>query len=103
MTIQPVGKKILVLPKPKEEHHKTESGLTVVDVTLSEGVVVAVGREIKDVYKEGDVIIFSKNAGVGQFYQGKAHLWLDGEGAPQGSIWGIISNGTLRPDKGDSL
>lgn len=101
--LQPVGKKILVLPKPKEDHHKTKSGLAIVDVNLSEGVIVAVGNEMKDVYKEGDVVIYSKNSGVGQFYQGKAHLWLDGDGAPQGSIWAIIGKEKPKKDKGDSL
>lgn len=99
----PVGKKILVLPKPKEDHHKTESGLAVVDVNLSEGIIVAIGHEIKDIYKEGDVIIFSKNSGIGQFYQGKAHLWMSGEGHPIGDVWAIISEEKPKIDKQNSL
>lgn len=99
----PVGKKILVLPRPKEDHHTTESGLAIVDVNLSEGVIVAVGNEVKDIYKEGMVIIYSKGSGVGQFYQGKAHLWISGEGHPIGEVWAIIEAEKPKRDKGDSL
>lgn len=101
--IQTVGKIILVLPKPDEDHHKTESGLSVVDVILSKGVIVSVGNEVSDIYKEGDTVLFSKNAGTGQFYQGKAHQWIDGRGRPDGDVWAIIGEAKSKKDKGDSL
>lgn len=57
--MKPLGRKVVILPKEKEE--QTSSGLIVVDVRTSkyaEGTVHAVGSEVKEI-KPQDHIIYS--------------------------------------------
>jgi co-chaperonin GroES (HSP10) len=101
MNLKPVGNKIIVLPI-QTEHFKTESGLTVVQSELTEGKIVEMSDDFKGVYNIGDTILYPKNAGNGIFYNGEAHVFLNGTGAPQGDVWAIISS-DHKIDKQDSL
>lgn len=88
--IEPQGEKIIVLETPKKAH-ETESGLTVIESQLTEGVVVEISKQFEGVYKKGDVVVFPEKAGVNVFYKGTAHLYLNGTGAPMGDVWAIIT------------
>lgn len=87
--LEPQGTKILVLPL-ETKHAETEGGLTIVDTELTEGEIAEVSAELSEIYKKGDKILFPKAAGTSQFYNHKAHLWLNGTGAPMGDVWAII-------------
>lgn len=89
MKLEPLGYKMLVLPVD-EENWKTESGLEVVPEDVTVGRVVEVTAELKEAYKTGDKILFSKGAGNGILYNGQPHLFLDGRGAPMGDVWAKI-------------
>ena len=89
--IEAIGFNLLVLPKSEEEHHKTEGGIFTVDQTLTEGLIVSVSEEMKDIYKEGETVIYSKNAGIGQMYNKIPHVWLNGQGHPIGNVLAKIS------------
>lgn len=85
----PQGTKILVLPL-ETENKVSDGGLEIVNTELGEAKVVAVSKELGDVYKVGDTILYPKTTGVSQFYNHKPHLWIDGKGAPQGDVWAIV-------------
>ena len=84
--ITPLGANILVLPKEDESNYKTESGIEIVNNTLEQGTVVEVSEEFKHIYKVGETVIFSKGSGVGQMYNTKSHIWLNGNPHPIGDI-----------------
>lgn len=85
----PQGTKILVLPIATE-NKKSAGGIELVNTDLEEGEVVAIPKDLSDVYKKGDTVLFSKNVGVSQVYDHKPHIWIDGKGAPQGDVWAIV-------------
>ena len=87
---EPLGNKIIVKPIDKE-HFKTRTGVYAVDMKFVTGEVVAFPPVFKEVYKEGDVVLFSEGAGDGIVYAGEPHLFLDGRGAPEGDIWSIVT------------
>lgn len=90
MKIKPVGFKLLIEPIASE-HHELESGIIAVENQTVEGKVLEVSDELLNIYKEGDVVIYGKKAGVGLVYNNKACLWLDGRDKNnQGDIWGIL-------------
>ena len=84
MRLKPVNDKIVVKPIKKEDDHITEGGIILPDTAqngaLIEGKVVAVGEGmysangtlIPVVVKEGDTILYNKNAQ-------KAEHKIDGE------------------------
>ena len=87
----PLGTKLLILQLPRE-NHKTEAGIEVVQADLDEGEIVEVGSDVQDVYKKGDIILYSKEAGQGEFYNGKTHLWIDGRAIDKGGdVVAIVS------------
>ena len=88
--IIPVGENILCLPLPKE-NHTTESGISIVDNTLSKAKVMEVSEEFAHIYKAGDIVIFTENAGIGQYYKQQQCLWLNPNGFPKGHIVGIVT------------
>ena len=57
---------------------------------LTEGIVVELSKEFEGVYKKGDRVVFPEKAGINVMYNGKAHLYLNGNGAPAGDIWGVV-------------
>lgn len=89
-TIFPIGDNIIIFPLPTESY-QTEAGIVFNDPEIAHGKVMAVSQEYKDVYKEGDIVIYSSNAGVSQYYKNKNCLWVNPLGVPKGHIRGIIS------------
>jgi len=91
MKIKPLGNKILVLPI-KSENHITGNDIEVVNNTFDTGEVIEFSTDLASVYKKGDILLYHKGCGISQVYNNKAHLWLNGNGAPSGDIWAIIGN-----------
>jgi len=89
--IIPVGENLLALPLPKE-NHTTESGISIVDNTLAKAKVMEVSNEFAHIYKKGDIIIFTENAGISQYYKQQQCLWLNPNGFPKGHIVGIVND-----------
>lgn len=85
--IIPVGTKLIVEPLDKEEE-KSEGGLTLINSNLSEGKVVAVSDQIKDFYKEGDIVLYPSKKGVVEPVNGKIYHWLDSNVNLE-EIWGL--------------
>ena len=91
MNIKPLGNRILVLPV-KKENYITETNIELVDNTLATAEVIEFAKMFEGVYKKGDIILYPKDAGNSQSYNGKGHIWLDGRGATDGMVWSIIGN-----------
>lgn len=87
MKIKPFGNRIIVLPIATE-YQKTEGGIAI-ENDLSECVVFEVNEEEKEIFKIGDIVLYHKDSGQSQYYQGKACLWLST--VPNTDIWGIVS------------
>lgn len=90
MKIKPVGTKLLVLPKGRKDFI-TESGIEVVNNLLAEATVVGVSEFLKDIYKEGDTILYPEKSGNDIPYNGKSHVFLNGQSFPQGDVWAIVT------------
>jgi len=88
--LQPQGDKIIVLPTPSE-NFKTESGLELVSMEYEEGEVLEVSPDLSHIYKVGDTVLFPKGAGNTVMYKKKSCLFLNGNGAPKGDVWSIIT------------
>lgn len=82
--ITPLGSRILVAPLPKATF-VTETSIQLTE-SLERGKVMEVSPEISNLYKKGDIVMFSEGAGIGQYYKQQQCLWLDGSR----DIWGII-------------
>ena len=87
----PLGDKILVSVIDKQEE---KIGSVIVPGTanaeLRLGKVEAVSPQLKDVYNVGDVVLFPKGCGVGQYVDGKPHLWLRAMPMTTDTeVWGI--------------
>jgi hypothetical protein len=52
-------------------------------------MVLEVSKEYEGVYEKGDVVAFSKGAGVSQTYNSQQCLWIDAKAAPDGDVWFI--------------
>ena len=90
LKITPQGKMILVLPL-KNEDYQMGSGIIVANTQFVVGEVVELSPEFKDVYKQGDVVMYPKGAGNSQPYKGESHLWINGNGYPLGDVTAIVS------------
>lgn len=90
--IKPNGSKLIVHPLPSKET-TTEGGMVVMDLELEEGEVVEVSNEYSDRYKEGDIVLYPKGAGISlPNYKKKNCLWLNGQAPDQGGdVWGIVT------------
>ncbi|NQV29519.1 MAG: co-chaperone GroES [Candidatus Marinimicrobia bacterium] len=80
MKIQPLDDRVLVSPAAEEE--KTASGIIIPDTAKEKprrGTVAAVGNdeELRELVKEGDVILYGKYAGDELSYDGKDYLILN--------------------------
>ena len=80
MKIQPLDDRLLVMPAAEEE--KTASGIIIPDTAKEKprrGTVAAVGNdeELRELVKEGDVILYGKYAGDELSYDGKDYLILN--------------------------
>lgn len=87
--IEPIGVSLLILPKDSEKH-TTDGGIELVNITDEEGTVVEVSKEMSTIYNVGDTIIHSNKTSCGRMYNGKLHIWLNGQGFPIGDIKAII-------------
>lgn len=90
MKITPVGNKILVLQRNREVQ-KTESGFEVPNSDLVEGEVVEVSNYLSAIYKAGDVVLFPRETGTNQMYNGNQHKFINGQEYPSGDVWAIIT------------
>lgn len=80
MKIQPLDERVLVKPLPEEE--KTASGLIIPDTAKEkkyQGNVVAVGtdKELKDIVKVGDTVLYGRYAGDEIKLDGEDHILLN--------------------------
>ncbi|MDD5710436.1 MAG: co-chaperone GroES [Candidatus Marinimicrobia bacterium] len=80
MKIQPLDERVLVKPLPEEE--KTASGLIIPDTAKEkkyQGTVVAVGtdKELKDIVKVGDTVLYGRYAGDEIKLDGEEHILLN--------------------------
>jgi co-chaperonin GroES (HSP10) len=102
--LQPLGSKILVIPITGQENHTTKYGIELVEVELSRASVVEVGTGVSEIFKKGDIVIFPKSRGTAKHYQGKPHLFIDGNPVNNGGdVWAIETTEILPKDKGDGL
>lgn len=102
--LQPVGRKILVLPLPKKEE-TLPSGIVMPEnafADLREAKVVAVSSEVAHLYKEGDIILKPEKKGVAQLLNGEVHLWVDTRPELE-EVWGVLLPDKQPTDKGDGL
>lgn len=91
MKIKPVGSKILVLPL-ETKNFVTTSGIEIVQHQTDEAKVIEVSDEYEEFYSKGDTVIFAKEAGYPQLYNGKNCLWIDARAIENGGhIWGKIT------------
>lgn len=80
MKIQPLDERVLVKPLPEEE--KTASGLIIPDTAKEkkyQGNVVAVGtdKELKDIVKVGDTVLYGRYAGDEIKLDGEEYILLN--------------------------
>lgn len=86
---EPLGRKMLVMPI-KTDNYTTSVGIEVVQLDFIKVEVVEVSKEYSKIYKKGDVVVVSANAGIGQQYNGESCLWVDAKAAPEGDVWFIV-------------
>jgi len=78
--------RLIVEPLKKKE--ETINGVIVaesVNAELSEGVVVAVADNIKDVLSVGENVLYPTASGSGQWFNNKACIWLT-----IADVWGVV-------------
>ena len=89
--LKPQGVKLIVHPI-ETSNFKTDGGLEIVQLDLQEGEVLEVSDELKEIYKQGDIVLYAKGAGLGVMYQKKSCVFLSGEGGGKGDIIAIITD-----------
>ena len=52
---------------------------------------VPVIDDYKNIYTNGDIVLFSVNTGISQPYNGQSCLWLNAKGYPDGDIISIVT------------
>jgi chaperonin GroES len=80
MKIKPLDERVLIKPQPEEE--KTASGLIIPDTAKEkkyQGDVIAVGtnKELKDIIKVGDVVLYGRYAGDEIKVDGEDYILLN--------------------------
>ncbi len=92
LKLEPMGRKILVLPQPMSEYVST-GGIVIANTNLIIGKIVELSQEFKDIYEVGDIVLYPEGAGTSQPYKGEVHWWLNGDGAGNmnGDIWSKIT------------
>lgn len=79
MGIKPLGKRVLLKPKEKEE--KTKGGILIPDEAKEdrkEGIVESKGSEVEDL-KEGDHVIYGGYSDEEIEYQGEKYIIIKAE------------------------
>src|SRR5687767_11353950 len=89
----PTGHMMLVKPITVQ-HHLTETNLAIVNNTVSKAEIVEVPiiEPYASLYKSGDTVIISQNAGHSQIYKGNTCLWVNSKGYPEGDIWAVVTD-----------
>lgn len=90
--IRTIGTKILVQPDPPRE--TTVRGI-IIPISnanpLEEGTVILVSEEVAPYVQPGEKILYPKNTGVDQEYDGVKYKFINGPTATSfGDIWAII-------------
>ncbi len=87
----PLGVLILVKPIAKSEK-TTEDNIILVESQTVYGEVVEVSDMVSDTYKKGDIVAYSAGCNKCAYYNGKQHIWLNGNGygVNGGEIWYIV-------------
>ncbi|MBW6458575.1 MAG: co-chaperone GroES [FCB group bacterium] len=80
MKIKPLDERVLIKPQPEEE--KTASGLIIPDTAKEkkyQGEVIAVGtdKELKEIVKIGDVVLYGRYAGDEIKVDGEEYVLLN--------------------------
>jgi chaperonin GroES len=80
MKIKPLDERVLIKPQPEEE--KTASGLIIPDTAKEkkyQGEVIAVGtdKELKEIVKVGDVVLYGRYAGDEIKVDGEEYILLN--------------------------
>ena len=90
--ISPCGTKLIVEPVAAETF-TTEGNIELVNLDLSEGIIVEVGSHLKDVFKKGDRIIYPTGTKATTIpYLDKPHLFLDGRPPSDGGdVWAVVT------------
>ena len=92
ITITPVGNKIIVRPDPLQE--KNIRGIIIpvsANSQLEEATVIKVSQDVSILLSPGDRILYARNAGVEQEYNGVKYKFLNGPTLKDvGDVWAII-------------
>ncbi len=90
ITITPCGFRLIVKPI-KEEIFKTEGGIFAMDLNLEKAEVVEVPEGLSDIYKKGDIVLYSEGAAITlPNYKKALHLWLNANPLNT-EVWGIVT------------
>ncbi len=100
--LKPVGSKIII-EELGNKNATTESGIEIVNLTLGEGKVIEVSDYLKNIYKEGDIVLYPKGSGTEHTYNGVICKFLDGQEYPLGNVWAISVQQSTPKDNGDNL
>lgn len=98
VTLKPLGDRVIVRPKPKEE--TTHSGIVLPDTASEkpqEGTVLSVGpgrvldngKRLEMEVKQGDTVLFAKYAGTEVKLDGEEYLVIR-----ESDLLAIVGNGT---------
>lgn len=101
MKIAPFNSRLIVSPVTSE-YKRTDGGIDL-ENDVSEGVIVEVSIELKELLEVDDHILYNKGSGQNQYYKGKACLWLSnseiyGKVSYEDEIESEISNGKKLTD-----
>jgi len=90
--IRTIGTKILVKPDPPKEREIRGIIIPMSNSSqLEEGTVILVSDEVAPYVQAGERILYPKNTGVDQEYEGIRYKFLNGPTATSfGDIWAII-------------
>ena len=93
-TINPVGQKLLI--KPIKATEDEINGIIIpgsANAAMAKGEVAGIPNALKDVYKNGDIVLYVAQSGVGCIHKGTPHILLDGGNSLniQGDIFAIIT------------
>ena len=92
--VRTIGTKILVKPDPPQEKEVRGIIIPISNANpLEEGTVILVSEEVAPYVQPGEKIVYPKNTGVEQEYDGIKYKFINGPTATSfGDIWAIILN-----------
>jgi hypothetical protein len=81
---------MLILPQ-EIKNFTTGTDIEIIQNDLRQGKVVEVSDEYKDIYPIDTLVVYSANAGLNHFYNGKQCLIIDCRGVSSGGdLWFIV-------------